>query len=250
MTVEEFREIIFKIRSFTNYIYLHVLGEPLLHPQLDELLGIAQEAGLFVNITTNGSLIHQKKDILKKHSIRLLNISLHDIEENVNEQEIEQYFLEISDLARQISSKTYICFRLWNQTDDNISAFNQMCLQQLKEKLQLETDISPLATKGNGLKLLPNIYLQNEKRFEWQNKHKPTLNKSCYALKDHIAILSDGSVVPCCLDADAHLYLGNIFTEDLQDILNSEKAIRIKDGFRKKIAVEDFCKTCGFSSKF
>ena len=74
MTVEEFTLIVEKIRPFTNYIYLHVLGEPLLHPQLNEILAVAENSGLNINITTNGSLLDKKKEILLKHTIRQINI--------------------------------------------------------------------------------------------------------------------------------------------------------------------------------
>ena len=260
MAVDEFREIIRNIRPFTDYIYLHVLGEPLLHPHLDEILTIAEENNLFVNLTTNGSLISLKKEILKKHNIRLINISIHDIEENILSEKLDFYFDEALSFAKEFSAETYICLRLWNQEKDETTSFNQLCLSKIKEKLNLDFDIPFAQTKGNGLKLLPNIYLQNERRFEWQtpkslkgdlktaqDKKFPLGNlRVCYALKDHIAILVDGSVVPCCIDADAHLRLGNIFSENLHDILNSEKALRIKNGFLQKKAVEDYCKSCGF----
>ena len=246
IAVDKFCEIIHKIRPFTDYIYLHVLGEPLLHPNLDEMLTIAEENNLFVNLTTNGSLISLKKEMLKKHNIRLINISIHDIEENISAEKLDFYFDEVLSFAKESSEKTYICLRLWNQEKDEITSFNQLCLSKIKEKLNLDKNIPFAQTKGNGLKLLPNIYLQNERRFEWQHE-KPNTNKTCYALKDHIAILVDGSVVPCCIDADAHLRLGNIFSENLQDILNSEKALRINSGFLQKKAVEDYCKKCGFA---
>jgi radical SAM protein with 4Fe4S-binding SPASM domain len=250
ITVNEFREIVQKIKPFTNYIYLHVLGEPLLHPQLDEILTIAEEAGLSINITTNGALIKEKRSILLKHNIRQLNISIHDIEENLNPTDFDKYFDDVLSFAQEISPKTYVCLRFWNQQQDEISEFNTLCLKQIKEKLHLTTDISAIETKGNGIKLLDHVFLQNANRFEWPDlKNNPSIaQKSCYALKDHIAILSDGSVVPCCIDADASMHLGNIYEDNLQSILNSERAIRIKEGFSQKITIEKLCQTCGFVS--
>lgn len=248
ISVEKFREMVLKIKPFTDYIYLHVLGEPLLHPQLDELLTIAEENNLFVNITTNGSLLKQKQDVLKRHRIRLINISVHDIEENIPRNKSDEYFSDIFSVIKEISSRTIICLRLWNGKNEEVSTFNQYCINTIKERLNIHQDISPLKTHGNGIKLAENIFLQNENRFEWPDKNNELLSddKICYALKDHIAILSDGTVVPCCLDADANLELGNIFTENLADILNKERAVKMKSGFQQKKAVEDFCKTCGF----
>jgi radical SAM protein with 4Fe4S-binding SPASM domain len=226
-----------------------VLGEPLLHPQLDEILSVAEDSELNVNLTTNGSLIRKQQEILHRHRLRLINISIHDIEENVPENEWKSTIGNIMQYALQASEKTYICLRLWNYEKEELSPFNRQCLEQIKKVLAINFNISAQRTRGNGIKLLPNIYLQNESRFEWQHTKKDNLsdtNKTCYALKDHIAILCDGSVVPCCIDADAHLLLGNIFTDDLNEIINSEKAQRIKKGFQHKQAVEEYCKTCGF----
>lgn len=251
ITTTEFREVVQKIRPFSDFIYLHVLGEPLLHPQLDELLTIAEDAGLFVNITTNGALIEQKKEILRKHHIRQLNISIHDIEENIQKDKIDDYLNEILTFAQEVAAETYVCLRFWNQKTNEQNPFNDICLRKIKEKLNISENLHVDKTKGNGIKLANHIFLQNADRFEWPdlNKNKFNESKTCYALKDHIAILSDGSVVPCCLDADANLFLGNIFNENLSDILNNKRAIDIKKGFSEKKAVEKFCMTCGFKKE-
>ena len=53
----EFRLLAEKIRPYTDYLYLHVLGEPLMHPELETLLGICGELNFRVVITTNGTLL-------------------------------------------------------------------------------------------------------------------------------------------------------------------------------------------------
>ncbi|MBP5135316.1 MAG: SPASM domain-containing protein [Paludibacteraceae bacterium] len=247
MTIDEFKEITERIKSHTKHIYLHVLGEPLLHPYLDDILRIAEAKGLAVNLTTNGSLIAQQHETLNRNNIRQINISLHDWEENLHCS--EEKLRAIIGITKELSAHTYICFRLWNLQNDT-AEFNKKCLSILQKELHLEGRISEEKTSGNGITLAPNIFLQNDRRFIWpdfENGIHET-HKKCYALRDHIAILSDGTVVPCCLDANANLALGNIFKQSIEEIMQTEKAVRMLDGFRKHQATEAFCQTCGFGS--
>ena len=249
MSVEEFRFIVEKIRPFTNYIYLHVLGEPLLHPQLDEILTIAENSCLNINITTNGSLLEKKKEILLKHSIRQINISLHDAEENIRKDKWNEYLQSSLDFATEQAKNTYICLRLWNTTNEKSVEFNALCLEKMGLAFNLSIELLNKETNGNGLKLSDHIFLQRSPRFEWPDESSigEQIQKTCYALRDHIAILSDGQVVPCCLDADANMKLGDIFTENLVDILDTKRAKDIKKGFEQRKVVEPICATCGFS---
>ena len=248
MKVDDFRLIVEKILPYTNYIYLHVLGEPLLHPDLDEILSIATSAGLNINITTNGGLLEQKKKILLQHSIRQINISLHDAEENIPPDKWTAYLDTALEFSTSFAPKTYICFRLWNSTNVTSSNFNILCLNKIAEKFKITSDSFKDEIHGNGVKIAEHIFLQRAPRFKWPNKNNQQLqtNKTCYALRDHIAILADGQVIPCCLDADANMRLGNIFTENLSVILETKKALDIKKGFEQRKVVEPLCATCGF----
>jgi len=250
MSADEFKVVVEKIRPFTNYIYLHVLGEPLLHPQLDEILRIAESNGLNINITTNGSLLQQKKEILLKHKIRQINISLHDAEENISSDKWSEYLKTALEFARVMAPTTYICLRLWNSTNEKSADFNALCLKEITSAFNLTNEELSNETTGNGIKLTDHIFLQRAPRFEWPDKKKSgeQIRKACYALRDHIAILSDGQVVPCCLDADANMKLGDIFTDDLAEILETKKATEIKKGFEQRKVVEPICATCGFST--
>ena len=248
MSPDEFRIVVEKIRPYTNYIYLHVLGEPLLHPQLNEILTIAETANLNINITTNGGLLERKKEMLLTHSIRQVNISLHDAEENIPSEKWTDYLQSVFDFSITASGKTYISLRLWNSSNTASAAFNTLCLDEIGKKFSLSSQEIIEKMKGNGLKLAEHIFLQKAPRFEWpdENGIKSQTQKNCYALRDHIAILADGQIVPCCLDADANMKLGNIFTDELSEILQSEKALNIKKGFEQRKVVEPICATCGF----
>lgn len=248
MSPTDFQVIVDKIKPFTNYIYLHVLGEPLLHPQFEKIVSIAQRAGLNINITTNGGLIEKRKDFLLSTNIRQINISMHDAEENIEPAKWADYFRMVLDFSADASAQTYICLRLWNTSNEASADFNAQCLNQIASTFSISFEDLNAKTKGNGLKLADHIFLQRSPRFEWPNEKNEglQLKKNCYALRDHIAILAEGTVVPCCLDADATMNLGNIFTQDLHEILETERALNIKNGFEQHKVVEPICATCGF----
>ncbi len=248
MSPEDFEVIVDKIRPYTDYIYLHVLGEPMLHPKIDEILGIAAAAKLHVNITTNGSLLENKKAIIQKHTIRQFNISLHDAEENIDKDDWGTYIDNVLNFAVSNAYKSYISLRLWNISNKASAPFIALCLERIAYKFELSMDVFANTPKGNGMRLTDNIFLHRAPRFEWPDASRPGVQtqKTCYALRDHIAILADGKVIPCCLDADAKLLLGDIHKQDLSTILETEKAQRIKNGFLQRKVVEPLCASCGF----
>ncbi len=239
---KDFSAILFSIRPYTDYIYLHVLGEPLLHPDLDELLSMAEEKGFHVNLTTNGSLLLKRKEILVRHSIRQYNVSLHDAEENLPKEQWETYWFEVVNFAKEFSDKSYFSFRLWNQGSSSSELYNAMCIEFLEKSFGVK-----ILEQGRNVKLSDHIFLQRSGRFSWPGeKELGREEKTCYALKDHVAILVDGTVVPCCLDADGSMALGNIHEDSLEKIVKRERALRIKEGFQRHQAVEHVCKDCGF----
>jgi radical SAM protein with 4Fe4S-binding SPASM domain len=248
MDRELFERILGQVQGRSSFIYFHIMGEPLLHPQLDQLLTIAERAGLNINITTNAGLLDRKKEILLRHSVRQINVSLHDAEENITPEKWGDYMMSALEFAIKTAPKTYVCLRLWNTTNESSTAFNEFCLDKIAFKFNIQTELLNEKKNGNGLRLSEHIFLQRAPRFEWPDDKKvgTQTRKNCYALRDHIAILVDGQVVPCCLDADASMKMGNIFSEDLADILQTDRAKQIKKGFEQRKIVEPICATCGF----
>lgn len=239
---EVFSAILFSIRPYTDYIYLHVLGEPLLHPQLDVLLQMAEEQGFHVNMTTNGSLLAKRSELLQNHKIRQYNISLHDAEENIKEERWSDYLQEVFSFAEKESHRSYFSFRLWNEGSDSSVRYNSFCETFLQKRYNCD-----FAEKKRNVKLSDHIFLQRNSRFDWPDgQMEGSEKRNCFALRDQIAILVDGTVVPCCLDADAKINLGNVLTQEFSDIIESDRARKIAEGFRRHVAVEPFCKSCGF----
>lgn len=259
MNVETFSNILDKIKPYTDYIYLHVKGEPLLHPELDKFLDISHEKGLKVNITTNGTLINKVKEtLLGKPALRQINFSLHSFDGNENKGIKDDYIDNILEFAREAREKTdmIIAYRLWNLDTDNILNLqkkkNDYIIKRLEEEYKLEFSIEEKVPEGRGVKIAEKVYLNQDHEFQWPDlENEKYLGDSfCYALRTQIAVLVDGTVVPCCLDGEGVVNLGNIKKEDFKDILESERAINIVDGFSKRKAVEELCKKCGYRTRF
>ncbi len=249
MTKEQFKEVIEKVKDSVESVFLHIKGEPLLNKDLEDILKICEDAKLDVNITTNAFLLEEKKEILvKSNALRQLNISMHSIEENkLNNISQKEYVDKVIKAAKYIdkNSKCIISYRLWNLEEIN-KVEKDRCII---EKLENEYGIKIVENlKGNYLKLREKTYINLDTIFVWPSLENKIISKcgSCYGLRSQIGVLVDGTVVPCCLDNDGDIALGNIFKESLEDILNSKRAQKIYNGFMTGKLVEPLCQRCGF----
>ena len=246
MDVEEFKIVLAKIKDYTDYIYFHLLGEPLFHPDLDKFLKIAEDMQFKVIITTNGTLLNKNKDtLLNSNSHYKTVISLHSFEANDNKLFFEKYLDDCFTYAKDAENKKIVVLRLWNNGGKD--SLNPEILTRLENYFP-----KPWVSERNGTRIGNKIYIQYGDKFNW-----PTLESNdtkenifCYGLRDQIGILADGTVVPCCLDNNGEINLGNIFEKDLEEIINSQKAQNIYNGFSNRNACEELCKRCSFVRKF
>ena len=245
MSLEEFSLILDKLTDQTKYIYYHLMGEPLTHPLLPEFIKLAGERGYKSVITTNGTLLKRRGEELLAAGLHKVNISVHSFE-NGSQEEHCRYICELADFAKKAADYgTIINFRLWNKGSDG--GKNETTLKLLMEQIS-----GDWAENKCGMKIRDKMFLEWGERFEWPDKEAEIKGTkfSCYGLKEHFGILCDGTVVPCCLDSDGVISLGNIFQEDINSILHSERAMKMVEGFRCGKASEDLCRRCGYAQRF
>ena len=245
MSRDEFLSVLEKIKDYTKYIYYHLMGEPLSHPELPQFIKLADENGFKSIITTNGTLLKQRGDALIEAGVHKVNISVHSFE-NGSQEQFEGYLTNLVDFARKANDKGIIVvFRLWNNGFDN--GRNNDIINFFKNSFKTEW-----SENSKGFKIKEKMFLEYGERFSWPDLNAQVQGSDvfCYGLRDHFGILSDGTVVPCCLDSNGVINLGNIFKEDLSDILNSERAKAIKFGFDCRKAVEELCQKCGYAQRF
>ena len=244
MTFEEFKRILKIIKDYTDIIYLHVKGEPLLHPQVIDFIKETEKYQLKVNLTTNGTLLKKmSKELGNCHNLNKVNISLHC------ENDQKGYLEDVLEGVKNLPPKTTIIYRLWTLTNNELDANSQKIVERLKEYYHLSPETVDKIKKEKNIKINPQIYVDKDNEFEW-----PTINNHkscgyCYALKTHIAILVDGTVVPCCLDAEGIINLGNIYKQDLEEIIQSERYKTLQKSFQDRKPSEALCKSCRYKEK-
>jgi len=254
MRPEDFRAILGKIEAHTDHLALHVLGEPLLHPELGEILALCQAHGLKVNLTTNGTLLHQRQGLLLASSaLRQVNISLHGLAELPHGPDQETALAGVFAFIQEaMHTPLFISLRLWNLSAAEGNGHNQRILNRITDFFALPKPLGSEPTPGHGITLAPKVFLSQNARFTWPHGPAPDLGDkgTCRGLRDHVAILVDGTVAPCCLDAEADIPLGNIHAQALDEICNSPRAAAICTGFSHRRLTEPLCRRCTFRQSF
>lgn len=249
MPLERFKYILDKLDGKVRYLYLHLMGEPLLHPEFPSFLKFTEDHDFRVMLTTNGTLLNEREDVLLDcKSLYKISISLHSFEGNDMSRvgmTLDTYIDRAVSFAKKSAEHGIITvFRLWNKGAQN--SFNDDIvsrLHALSNSLGRESE-----SIRSGERLGDKLFLEWGERFEWPTrtagKNGTHCERFCRALRDQFGVLVDGTVVPCCLDHDGALALGNIFEQELEELLGSPRARAIYDGFTRHTAIEDYCKTC------
>lgn len=238
ITLDEFKIILDKIENHTKYIYLHILGEPLIHPLINEFINYASNR-FKVNITTNGYKIN---NIINNKNIRQLNISLQSYNE-IYGISLKEYMDNIFNAVDVLKEYTYISYRIWVK-----NKYTSDIINMINNKYNINLDIDCIK---NNTTISNNIFISVNEEFIWPdlNNNYYSEKGKCYALRDHIGILVDGSIVPCCLDSKGDIILGNIYKDNLDDVIKSDRYNNMLNGFMNNIKVEELCKKCNFICK-
>ena len=243
---EDFETLTDRLRGKTEYLYFHLMGEPLLHPELEDFLRIAGEKGFRVLLTTNGTLLPEHVDmLLRSPALLKTNVSLQSFEANAG-GELDEYLDGCLAYAAACVRAGKRCeLRLWNRGG----------LERLNPRIEARLEAAfpkPWKRSREGWKLAETLWLEPGQHFDWPRLEGEDRGESvfCYALRDQIGVLCDGTVVPCCLDHEGDIPLGNLLTQELEEILASPRACAIREGFSRRQAIEPLCRTCGFARKF
>ena len=245
MTLDEFEHILGEIKDKTNYIYLHVKGEPLLHKDIIKFINKANEYNLKVNLTTNGVLFDKyAKELGKCNNLNKINFSLH------SENNKDNYLEDIFDNIKYLSTNTTSIYRLWTLNNNELDEKSTNIVEKIKEYYNLPQETVDKIKNENNIKISSTIYVDKDNEFDWPSITNHKSCGYCYALKTQIAILVDGTVVPCCLDSNGVIDLGNIYNSTLEEIINSDRYQNLLKSFRDRIPSEELCKSCTFKERF
>ena len=246
LTEGEFSALLPKIRPYADFLYFHLMGEPLLHPKLETFLALAGNAGFKVILTTNGTLLPKQQEILlNAPALHKVNISLHAFEANDLSVPFEDYLSGCFQFGKAAEGKKLISFRLWNQGGQD--AKNTEILAAMKQVFP-----EPWTEERRGIRVGQRVYLEYGDKFDWPDLAAVDGGEGvfCHGLRDQLGILCDGTVVPCCLDHEGDIALGNLFTQTMEEILDSPRARAIYQGFSQRKAAEELCRKCGYARRF
>jgi radical SAM protein with 4Fe4S-binding SPASM domain len=264
MTSHDFETVLAQAAPLSEEVCLHLMGEPLSHPELEKIIEVCTSHGAAINLTTNGTLLSEKTTaLLLSPIVRQVNISLQSFINNFPGQSLERYLIKVFDFVKaaiQSRPDLYINLRLWNRSQAATSA-DELTHDTLTQTIfnaiadQLNVQVGPLnlnLRRKKSILITGRLYLNFDTRFRWPNMADPIRSNFgfCHALSHHIGIHADGTVVPCCLDKEAVLRLGNVFDEPLSQILSGKRAEAMLEGFKRGECVEDLCKKCDFIQRF
>ncbi len=255
MPLQTFEKILDRLQGHVEEIFLHVLGEPLLHPQFAAILQAVDASGFKLNLTTNGILISKHADtILASTALRQINFSTHAYaylpQEKASATLIDS--IAFADRLHAERPEVYLNFRLWNDSADATSdAWNATVSKELSEHFKSELFQMPFSVRHKSIPIAGRLYLHRDSRFTWPNGTGDARDSgTCHGLRDQCAILFDGTAVPCCLDYQGNISLGKLPEETFDSIFHSEKAERIRHGFENHKIEDPFCKRCPFARRF
>lgn len=247
------------LKPYTDHLYLHVKGEPLLHPDLPQMLDLCYAKGFQVNLTTNGTLIQTVgPQLIAKPALRAVFFSLHSLTENAHQRGCGEYLEPILGFVKQAVAQTtpLISLRFWNLdpgSGENLPRErNRSLLEIVEREFALPYLIEEKITPGKGIKVAPNLFVNYDHPFRWPNPEEPAETEQgfCRAMRTQVAVLVDGTVVPCCLDGEGVIKLGNLFQEDFGEIIAGARAAQIYHGFSAQRAVEVLCRKCRYKERF
>ncbi len=257
MGLELFEKTISEVAPLTEQVCLHLMGEPLAHPEFENIIKICVAYNVKINLTTNGILLNRYAELLSTSpAIHQVNFSIHSFKDNFKDKSILPYLTDIlnfSKLAFERKPELYINYRMWNifetttQNDSNKDILANIA-KFFDVEIKEDIDVGSIKSK----RIWNRVYLHFDSRFEWPHPLMPLQSTKgfCHALSSHIGIHADGTVVPCCLDKEARLDLGNCATMPLSEILNGLRARTMREGFAQKKLAEDLCQRCTYIKRF
>ena len=234
LSFEKFKYIIDSIKDYTNGIYLHILGEPLLHKEIFDFIDYASQF-LKVSLTTNGHLIKNHLDELINSNLYVLNISLQSI---FKLELVDEYFYNLNKLIISRKTKLPIHLRIWNDKESEFAKTLNKRVYELIEKYDFSS--------------YPYVTISVADEFEWPALES-SINKertSCLGAKSQMGILLNGDVTICCLDYLGHTCIGNLYDTPFSELLNNDLFKNVLKGWNDLNPYFELCQKCTYRNRF
>ena len=271
LACEALRQI--REHEIARNLYLNFIGEPLLYPRLFELVQRARRLGLPVHLITNGSLLDRERlEAIGAAGLASIKVShVGSADGSVPPPEAASAGLtgliralrgtntrvgvvlmtSLPDLPRGIPGLRTLCTAA--ELDRTVARVHALASQAvevtpLEEVRRRLTDID-WRWWNAAIALNQTLFLEIRPMLDWGNALGPAglvpaTHGSCGALRDKVGILESGDVVPCCVDYEGEMTLGNLRERPLVEILESPLARRLRESFARQEVVLPKCATC------
>ena len=255
MSAQRFREAAEQIRPFSDYLYLHVKGEPLCHPELPEILSICHELGFQVNVTTNGTLLRERGEaLLSCPAVRQVNLSIHSFSQ-LPAQEGERCLEEAIAFGKRAleQGRPYVVYRMWNLGEGRrIDPASLALLRRIGREFPTAHDLEAELAFKKSAAIAKGVFLSWEEEFVWPSLKNPYVSDTgrCYGGRQMLGVLWDGTVVPCCLDSNGEAPLGNLFETPFSQIVASPVLEEMVRGFDGGRVTQELCRRCSYRTRF
>jgi radical SAM protein with 4Fe4S-binding SPASM domain len=257
MSLEVFESVIQQVAPLTDQVTLHLMGDPLVHPKLAEFLDICETHKVPVFLVTNGVLMNAvKEELLLRPILRQVNFSLHSFHDNYGDKDPSIYLGKIFKYTRRAMAERpelYINYRLWNLDDPmGTGQHNRSMLERVCSEFGFTFNQDIDVRRNKSVRIQNRLHLHFDTEFTWPSVDLPILGTrgTCYGLSSHFGVLADGTVVPCCLDKEGKIPLGNVKDASIESILGSERSLKILKGFKDNKLVENLCQRCQYITRF
>jgi len=252
-----FESVIMQAKYYTKEIACHVVGDPLTQSNLHAYLDIIHKHGLKAMLTTSGYFLKKHNyDTLFHPCVKQINISLNSFNKNDTSLTFKQYITPILHLCNaklERKEELFVNLRVWN-LDEMMSerAFNETLFKTLSLAFDIPLSLEQIyEERPKSIRLASKILVHFDNYFEWPSlKNKNYGHGTCQGLSSHIAILASGKVVPCCLDCDGIIELGDLHESSLKTILSGKRTVAMIEGFKEGKSVEVLCQKCSYKDRF
>ena len=258
MSLEKFDDINAQLKPYTKELAYHIVGDPLVLSNLSEYLNVSLKHELKVNITTTANNINEKHyKALMNPTIKQINFSINSYNANSHKKTLDEYLNPILDFvkfAQEQKHEYFINFRIWNLDEEkSAKEFNTKVFDKINETFNTNINIEEVyKERPKNIRIDRKIFFNFDEYFNWPSLQNEVVSTKgfCYGLDSHFGILTSGDVVPCCLDQNACINLGNTNNTQISDILNSNRVKAIQNGFRRNEVVEELCQKCEYRTRF
>ncbi len=250
-----FERVIAQVAPLAERVCFHLWGEPLAHPDFAAFVDVCAAHAVPVELTTNGVLLDAvRADALLRPAVAQVNFSVHSFAANFPDGDIGPYLEKIFAFTRRaldVRPDLYVNYRLWNLEEPD-SSRNDGVFARVERAFGVALNRNVDVRRSKARRVRGRVSLHFDSRFDWPSLDAPVRAErgTCRALSRQLGVLSDGTVVPCCLDKEGKLPLGDARLQPLEEVLAGERARRMAEGFRRGRLVEELCRRCTFVARF